>query len=100
MAILRTICWALLFILKLRFSPGQSLVDIMPYQFSHQIFFQDPKQKVDELSRGKLLRKDVQGIILSITPHFPYISLSAGVTGGKHVSKHMYNRVSELDVKE
>ena len=27
MVILRTICWALLFILKLRFPPGQSLVD-------------------------------------------------------------------------
>ena len=29
MVILRTICWALLFILKLRFPPGQSLVDVL-----------------------------------------------------------------------
>ena len=60
----------------------------------------DPKQMEDELSKDKLLRRDVEGIISSITPNLPYISLlSGGVTVGKHISKHMCNKVSDKAAK-
>lgn len=43
------------------------------------------KKMEDELSRDKLLKKDVEGIISSITPYLPYIGLlSEGLTVGKH----------------
>lgn len=44
-----------------------------------------PKQMND-----KLLRRDVEGIISSITPPFlPFTGLSGGITVGKHVSEHV-----------
>ena len=55
----------------------------------------DPKQMDDELSKNKLLRRNVENIS-SLTPFLPYISLLSGsITVGKHVSKLMYNKVSE-----
>ena len=43
------------------------------------------------------LRRDVEGIS-SIIPFLPYIGLlSDGITVGKHVSKHMYNKVSDTE---
>lgn len=40
--------------------------------------------------------RNIESIISMITPYFPYLSLFyIGVTVGKHVSKHMYNKVSK-----
>ena len=51
---------------------------------------QDPKQMEDELSRDKLLRRGVQGIISSITPFLQYNGLLSGsITVGRHASYHM-----------
>ena len=56
MAILRTICWALLFILKLRFPPGQSLVDILKKRYNNGALAAFRKfQRLDlKLAKAKL----------------------------------------------
>ena len=49
----------------------------------------------DELKEDKLLKRDVENLISSITPYLPYLGLvSSGITVGKHVSNHMYNKSS------
>ena len=56
---------------------------------------EDPRE-MEELSKDNLLKRDVDSIISTITPYLPYIDLlSGGVTVGKHVSKHMLNKLTE-----
>ena len=46
----------------------------------------------EELKEEELLKRDVN-FILSLTPFVPYLGfLSSGITVGKHISNHMYNK--------
>ena len=95
MAILRTICWALLFILKLRFPPGQSLVDIFKNYILKQMLtvsfirsnypiFNDHKLKktlsfqFERLKcREAQVRKDNKEKTVSMFPNCDYIGQAA-----------------------
>ena len=45
-----------------------------------------------ELSKDKLLRRDVKFLVEKVTPYLPYLGiLSGGITVGKHVFKKKYN---------
>ena len=48
-----------------------------------------------DLRKDELLRRDVNNLVSSLTPRIPYLGLLfGGTTVGKHVSSHMYNKVS------
>ena len=49
----------------------------------------------DDLKKDELLRRDVNNLMSSLNPCIPYLGLlSSGITVGKHVCSHMYNKVS------
>ena len=50
----------------------------------------------DDLKKDKLLRRYVNNLMSSLNPCIPYLGLlsSGGITVGKYVSSHMYNKVS------
>ena len=46
-----------------------------------------------ELSKDKLLRRDVKFLVEKVTPYLPYLGLlSGGITVGKHVKKKYNNQ--------
>ena len=49
----------------------------------------DAKSMGEELSRNKMVKKDLKNILGQITPYIPLIGLVCGVT---IVGKHMYNK--------
>ena len=49
-----------------------------------------------ELSKDKLLRRDVKFLVEKVTPWLPYLGiLSGGITVGKHVMKKKYQGKEE-----
>ena len=98
MALLRTLCWALIFILRLRFPPGSSLASMLPCGVKN---FFDHTRGVRSRCTKKLVWRHVkyikrEEIIMCVKFSIPvrgvssFMDSSAGIGVGKCVRKTEY----------
>ena len=72
---------------------NEFLTDLLISKFSTTLggldAIEDPETLTNELKKDELLKRDVYGLVESLTPYIPFLGiLSGGVTTAKHVYSH------------